>query len=55
MSSESEGAVKKLVSVSATSMPVTETREKEVGTAEASKDGEESEGGYRNLTRVPCI
>ena len=47
--------IKKLVSVSATSTPVTETREEEVGTAEAGKDGEENEGEYRNLTRVPCI
>ena len=55
MSSEPEGAVKKLVLVSATSTPVTETREEEVGTAEAGKDGEENEGEYRNLMRVPCI
>ena len=55
MSTEFKGAVKKLVSVLATSTPVTETREEEVGTVEAGKDGEESEGEYRNLTRVPCI
>ena len=53
--------VKKLVSVSATSTPVTETREEAFGTAkvietaEAGKDGEESKGEYQNLARVPCI
>ena len=46
MSSESEKAVKKLVLVSATSTLVTETRKDEVGTAEAGKDGEESESEY---------
>ena len=65
--SESEEGVKKLVSVLATSTPVTGTREEAVeaaesfGTAEAvetaevGKDGEESEGEYPNLARVPCI
>ena len=55
MSSEPKGAVKKLVLVSATSTPVTETRKKEVGTAEAGKDGKKSEGKYWNLTQVSCI
>ena len=61
MSSESEGAVKKLVSVSTTSTPVTETREeavetaKAVETAEAGKDGKESESEYQNLAQIPCI
>ena len=61
MSSESEGAVKKLVSVSATSTPVTETKEKAVRTAEAvetaeaGNNGKESESKYQNLAQVPCI
>ena len=61
MSSESKGGVKKLVSVSVTSTPVTETREEAVGTtevvetAEVGKDGEESESEYQNLVQVPCI
>ena len=61
MSLEPKGAVKKLVSVLATSTPVIETREKAVGTAEAvetakaGKDGEESKSEYQNLVRVPCI
>ena len=56
---------KKLVSVSATSMPVTETREEAfaeaVETIEAvestkvGKDSAESEGEYPNLAQVPCI
>ena len=52
VSSESEGAVKKLVSVSATSTPVTETREE---ATEVDKGGAESEGEYPSLARVPCI
>ena len=61
MSSEEEIEVKKLVSVSATSTPVTETRKeavetaKAVKTAEVSKDGKESKGEYRNLAQVLCI
>ena len=61
MSLEPERVVKKLVSVSAIFTPVTETREEEVGTAEAvetaeaGKDGEEGESEYRNLAQVPCI
>ena len=61
MSSESKGAVKKLVLVLVTWTPVTETREEEVGTAkavetaEAGKDDEESENEYQNLAQVPCI
>ena len=53
--------VKKLVSVSATSTPVTETREETTKTVEAiettevGKDGKESKGEYPNLARVPCI
>ena len=58
---------KKLVSVSTTSTPVTETREEEIETTEAvgtakavestkvSKGGAESEGEYPSLARVPCI
>ena len=53
--SKSEEGVKKLVSISTTFMPVTETREEAVETAEVGKDGKESKGEYRNLTRVPCI
>ena len=61
MFSESERAIKKLVSFSATSTPVTETREEAVRTieavetAEASKDGKESESEYQKLAQVPCI
>ena len=44
--------VKKLVSVSATSTPVTETREE---ATEVDKGGAESEGEYPSLARVPCI
>ena len=50
-----EGGFKKLVSVSATSTLVTETREEVVETAEVGKGGKEGKGEYRNLTRVPCI
>ena len=58
---------KKLVSVSATSTPVTEAREEADETAEAvetveavestevGKGGAESEGEYPSLARVPCI
>ena len=56
---------KKLVSVLATSTPVTETREEAVAKAvkiteavestEVGKDGAKSEGEYPNLVRVPCI
>ena len=52
---------KKLVLVSATSTPVTETREETVETAktvesaEVAKDSAESKGEYPNLARVPCI
>ena len=52
MFSEPKGAVKKLVSVSATSTPVTETREE---ATEVDKGGAESEGEYPSLARVPCI
>ena len=61
LESESKERVKKLVSVSAISMPVTGTREEAVETVEAvetakiSKDGEKSEGEYPNLAQVPCI
>ena len=59
--------VKKLVSVLAISMPVTGTRVETVEaakavetaeaaeTAEVGKNGDESEGEYLNLARVPCI
>ena len=59
--------VKKLVSVTATSTPLTGTREETVETTEAvktaeaiktaevGKDGNESKGEYLNLTWVPCI
>ena len=53
--------VKKLVSVSATSTPVSGIREEKVETTEAvetakvGKDGNESESEYPNLARVPCI
>ena len=65
--SKSKEGVKKLMSVLATSIPMTWTKEeaveaiKSVGTAEAvetakvGKDGKESEGEYLNLTQVPCI
>ena len=52
---------KKLVSVSATSTPVTGTRAETietaeaVGTAEVGENGDESEGECPNLARVPCI
>ena len=58
---------KKLVSASATSTPVTKTREEADETAEAveiveavestevGKDGVESKSEYPNLARVPCI
>ena len=55
MSSESEGGLKKLVSVSATSTLVTETKEEVVETAEVGKGRKEGEGEYWNLMRVPCI
>ena len=59
--------VKKLVSVLATSTPVIETRAETVeatqpiktaeaiGTAKVNEDGDENEGEYPNLTRIPCI
>ena len=43
---------KKLVSVLATSTPVTETREE---ATEVGKGGAESKGEYPSLARVPCI
>ena len=49
------------MSVSATSTPVTGTREEvveaaeSVGTIKVGKDDEESEGEYPNLAQVPCI
>ena len=58
---------KKLVSVSATSTPVTGTRAETietakaietaeaVGTAEVGENGDESKGECPNLARVPCI
>ena len=52
---------KKLLSVLATSMSVTKTREETVGTAEAvesaeiGKDGAESKDEYPNLAQVLCI
>ena len=52
---------KKLVSVLATSTPVTGTRAETietaeaVGTAEVGENGDESEGECPNLARVPCI
>ena len=64
---EEETGVKKLVSVSATSTPVTGTREeaveaaesvgtvKAVETAKVGKDNKESESKYPNLAQVPCI
>ena len=61
MSVEEEIEVKKLVSVLATSTPVTGTREEAVEAAEfvetirIGKDDEESKGEYPNLARVPCI
>ena len=62
-----ETGVKNLVSVLATSTPVTGTREevveaaKSIGTvetvetAEIGKDDKESKGEYPNLAQVPCI
>ena len=57
-----EGRIKKLLSVSATSTPVTGTREEAVETTElaesarTSKDGEESKDKYpKNLTQVSYI
>ena len=53
--------VKKLVLISATSTPVTETREEAievvetVETAKVGKDGEESNDEYLNLIQVLCI
>ena len=53
--------VKKLVSVAATSTPVTGTKAETVETAEAigttkvREDGDKSECEYPNLARVPCI
>ena len=59
--------IKKLVLVSATSMPVTGTRAETIetaeavktteaiGTAEVGEDGDESKGECPNLARVPCI
>ena len=61
MSLESKRVVKKQVLVLATSTLVTETREEEVGiaeaieTTEAGKDGKESESEYQNLAQVPYI
>ena len=61
VSPESEERVKKLVSVFATSTPVTGTKEETVGTAEAietaevGKKGKESEGEYPNLVQVQYI
>ena len=55
VSLKSEGGVKKLVSVSATSIPVTGTREEAVEAAEVGKDSEKSEGKYPNLAQVPYI
>ena len=61
MSAEKETGVKKLVSVSATSTPMTKTREEaveaaeSVGTVRVGKNDKESEGKYPNLARVPCI
>ena len=59
--SESKERVKKLVSVLATSTPVTGTREESVGTTKAvetakvGNDSKESKGEYPNLAQVPCI
>ena len=65
--SKSKERVKKLVSVLATSTPVTGTKEeavetaesvetaKLVDTAEVGKNGKESKGEYPNLARVPWI
>ena len=67
MSAKEETGVKKLVSVSATSTPVTETRKEAVEaaksvrtantieTAEVGKDNKESKGEYSNLAQVTCI
>ena len=61
MSAEEETGVKKLVSVLATSTPVTGTREeaievaKSIEAAEIGKDDEESKSEYPNFARVPCI
>ena len=49
---------KKLLLISATFTPVTETRKEVIETAETAgegKDGEESKGEYPNFARVPCI
>ena len=55
MSLEEETRVKKLVSVSANSTPMTGTRKKSVGTVKVSKDGEEDKSEYPNLVQVSCI
>ena len=61
MSAEEETGVKKLVSVLATSTPVTGTRKEVVEAAESvgiirvGKDNKESKGEYPNLAQVLCI
>ena len=67
MPSKPKSGVKKLVSVSTTSTPVTGTGEEAVEsaesvengeaveTAEFDKDGKESKGAYPNLAQVLCI
>lgn len=57
MSSQSKESAKKLVSVLATSTPITRIRKEAVQTAEATgKDGKESKSEYlENLAQVLCI
>ena len=61
VSAKEEIGIIKLVSVLATSTPMTETKEEEVEAAESvrtvevGKDNKKSEGEYPNLARVPCI
>ena len=61
VSLESKKGVKKLVSVSATSTPMTKTRKEAVETAKAvdttkiGKNSEESKGEYPNLAQIPYI
>ena len=47
--------VKKLVSVSATSTPVTGTRERAVETVRVDKNDKKSKSEYPNLAQIPCI
>ena len=53
--SESKNGVKKLVSISVTSMRVIEIKEEAVKAVKVGKDGAEGKSEYPNLAQVLCI